>query len=599
MNSSVNLSGKGKMSSNIAKAKNRKKALKRLLTYVTRNKLMLILALLLTIISNGIQILGPKISGDAISQLDGGINNINLKLVFIYCMIMVGIYVVSAVLSYLLNILMVHFSQKIIKQMRKELFDHISNMPISFFDRTHAGDIISRMSYDIDTINTSLSSDIVTVLSSMITIVGSLVMMIIIEPLLVLIFVVTVPICLLFTRFMRKRLRKKYRQRSITLGNLNGYAEEMITGMKTIKSYSNEEKILDKYETLNELAADAYCQADCLAAWNGPGVNFINNVCLSLISMIGSIMYMYSFRNMDIGKITSFVLYSRKFSGPINEIANILSDIESALAASERIFDILDMPIEKDEKDCKEITNVFGDIEFKNVKFGYNNDIDIIHDLSLNVKRGSLVAIVGPTGAGKTTIINLLMRFYDVKDGTIKLDGIDINKIKKKSLRKQFSMVLQDTWLKEGTILDNVRYASKDKTKEDVIEACRLANIDDYIESLPLGYDTILHERGDNISKGQKQLLTIARAMLIESNLLILDEATSNVDTNTEMKIQDAMRKLMEDKTCFVIAHRLSTIKHADIILVLKDGDIVEQGTHNSLIQKKGFYASLYNSQFN
>ncbi|MGM9971039.1 MAG: ABC transporter ATP-binding protein [Anaeroplasmataceae bacterium] len=598
MNGSVNLSGKGKMSSSTDKARDKKKAVGKLLKYVFKHKIMLIVAIFLTISSSVLQLFGPYLSGKAIKELDAELGMVNINRILYYSIILVVFYVVSGILSYILNILMVRFSQKITVSMRHDLFNHIEQMPISFFDKTQTGDIISRMSYDIDTVNTSLSSDIVTLASSFIQIVGSFIMMLLIEPLLVLVFVVTVPLSMLFTALIRKRLREKFRARSRSLGMLNGYAEEAITGLKTIKAYSNEKQILEKFKVYNDKAAEAYCEADCLAAWNGPGVNFINNVSLSLISLFGSIMYMYSYRHMDIGKISSFVLYSRKFSGPINEIANIYSDIESAIAASERIFDILELDIERDNEGSICITDTIGHIVFENVKFAYVQDKIIINNLNLEVKPGSLVAIVGPTGAGKTTIINLLMRFYDVIDGHIYLDNKDINYIKKSSLRSMFSMVLQDTWLRNGTIYENICYGKKDATLDDVKKVCQMANIDDYIEALPLGYDTILNEGGDNISKGQKQLLTIARAMMLDSKMLILDEATSNVDTSTEMKIQNAMVLLQKNKTCFVIAHRLSTIRNADTILVLNNGDIVEQGNHEELMNKKGFYYDLYNSQF-
>lgn len=598
MNGSVNLSGKGKMSSSTEKAKNKKKTLKRLFSYILKYKGMLVTAIILTLLSSIPQIFGPHIIGLIINETNVSLGEVNFKVIYIYAIILIGIYILSGLLSFILNIIMIKLSQKICVKMREELFVHIENMPISFFDKSQTGDIISRMSYDIDTVNTSLSSDVVTIFSSLIAIVGSFIMMLTIEPLLVLIFVVTVPVSILFAKLIRKKMREKFKNRSITLGQMNSYAEEYITGLKTIKSYSNEKNILDKFKVYNNEASKAWCEADCLAAWNGPGVNFINNVSLSLISMLGSIMYMVSFRNMDIGKISSFVLYSRKFSGPINEIANIYSDIESALAASERIFDILDLEEENIIDGKVDLATTNGEIIFENVKFGYSKDKTIIENLNLKVKKGSQVAIVGPTGAGKTTIINLLMRFYDVDSGTIYLDGIDIKDINKRSLRKMYSMVLQDTWLKNASIFDNIKYGNKDASIEDVKKACMEANILDYIMSLPDGFNTILSEDGNNISKGQKQLFTIARAMLLDSKMLILDEATSNVDTKTEIEIREAMLKLQENKTCFIIAHRLSTIRNADIILVLNNGDIVEKGTHKELIESKGFYYDLYNSQF-
>ena len=592
----VNLSSKQKFAKGHEKPKNKKKTLHRILEYLLSHPIYFILSIILTITSSVLALFGPKFSGDAISALSGGKGNVEFDKVWYYSILLVIFYISSSLLSALLNIIMVHYSQSIVKRMRKDLFDHICLMPISFYDKNKTGDIISRISYDIDSVNTSISSDIITIANAIITIVGSFIMMLVIKPILVLVFVVTVPLSIVYTKIIQKKIRRCYRLRSKALGEMNGYAEEMISGMKSVKAYSNEKSVYDDFETFSNKACEAECLAEKTMSWNFPGINLINNLSLSLISIISAILFMNDL--MTIGAIASFVLYSRKFSGPINEIANIYSDIESALAAGERVFEVLDLEIEKDNPDSCCVTDTLGAIRFENVKFGYSNDKEIIHNLSLDVEPGKLVAIVGPTGAGKTTIINLLMRFYDIQGGKIYLDGKDINIIKKKNLRQLYSMVLQETWLRKGSILDNVRYGNPNATLEEVKNACRNANIDDYIISLKNGYDTILDENGNNISKGQKQLLTIARAMLLDSKILILDEATSNVDTSTEMKIQEAMRKLMENKTCFVIAHRLSTIRNADVILVLKDGDVIEQGTHDELVKLNGFYSVLYNSQF-
>jgi ATP-binding cassette subfamily B protein len=470
-------------------------------------------------------------------------------------------------------------------------------MPVSYFDSNSIGDIISKMSYDIDTINTSLSSDVIAICTSVITVTGSMTMMLSIAPILVLVFVITIPISLLFTRFMLKRTHKLFKARSQTLGDLNGYIEEMVTGNKTIRAYGKEEDVIKDFDKLNVIATDAAYNAEYYGSITGPGVNFVNNLSLSLICVFGSILYI--FKKLLIGDVSSFILYSRRFSGPINEVANIFVDIQSALAASERVFGLIDAEPElKDKEEAIELKEVVGEVKFKNVKFGYLKEKTIIHDLSFKAEPGKVIAIVGPTGAGKTTIVNLLMRFYDIDEGNIYLDSNDIYSIKRKDLRKAYAMVLQDTWLFQASVFENLSYSREDITLNDVIRVCKIARIHHFIERLPNGYDTILSEGGVNISKGQRQLLTIARAMLLDAKMLILDEASSNVDTRTEIKIQEAMKKLMENKTCFIIAHRLSTIQNADLILVVKDGNIVEQGNHEELLAKKGFYNELYYSQF-
>ena len=388
-----------------------------------------------------------------------------------------------------------------------------------------------------------------------------------------------------------------FRKRSKELGELNGMVEELISGQKTIKAYHQEENTILKFQKKNKEAVDAYYRADYYGAMVGPSVNFMNNLSLTLISVFGAIIYLFG--NMTLGSISSFVLYSRKFSGPINESANIMGEFQASLSAAERIFQLMDELAEAaDKANAKELTDITGTVEMKHVSFGYTADKIILKDLSLHAPAGSMIAIVGPTGAGKTTIINLLMRFYDVNGGSIEVDDQEISSTTRKSLRKAYAMVLQDTWLFQGTIFENIAYGNDSATMEQVVEAAKAAKIHSYIKRLPKGYDTILTDDGTNLSKGQKQLLTIARAMLLDAKMLILDEATSNVDTRTEIQIQQAMRTLMKDKTCFVIAHRLSTIKSADHILVVKDGNIIEQGNHKELMRQKGFYSQLYYSQF-
>ena len=371
-----------------------------------------------------------------------------------------------------------------------------------------------------------------------------------------------------------------------------------MSGQKTLKAYAREDVNIAHFDETNEEAVDAFYQAEFVSSMVGPTVNFINNLSLALITAFGAVLYL--FNTLTLGSISSFVLYSRKFSGPINELANLASELQSAMAAAERVLKVLDEEAEpEDARDAVDLpSHIRGEVVMKHVNFGYNPDRTILHDLNLRAEPGKLVAIVGPTGAGKTTIINLLMRFYDINSGRITIDGLDISKIKRKSLRKAYAMVLQDTWVFEGTIFDNIAYGKEDATREEVEAAAKAARIHSYISRLPQGYDTVLSEDGTNLSKGQKQLLTIARAMLLDARMLILDEATSNVDTRTEVHIREAMRELMKNKTCFVIAHRLSTIVDADTILVVRDGDVIEQGSHKELMEQGGFYHQLYMSQF-
>lgn len=576
----------------------RKRAtLLRLCRYVMRFRFWVILALLLTVLSNYFGLMGPYLSGLAVDSIGSKAGAVQFPLVFRYCLFMALFYVASALLSYLLSMIMITISRKVTYQMRSDIFNKLSSLPVGYFDTHQAGDIISRISYDTDTINSSLSTDLVQVLASVITVGGSLGMMIAISPRLVLVFLITVPLSICITRFITSRTRPLFRLRSLKIGQLNGFTEENITGLKTLQSYCQEEHTIEKLDQVNDETVNAYYNAEYYSSRVGPSVNFINNLSLALITVFGAILFMQG--KMSVGNISSFVLYSRKFSGPINEIANIIGELQSALAAAERVFRLLDEEPEKaDSPQALPLHDPQGDVELQDVSFGYEEGKTILHHLSLHASPGSMIAIVGPTGVGKTTLINLLMRFYDKDSGEIKVDGHSIYDLQRKSLRLAYSMVLQDTWLFYGTIYENIAYGKQGITREEVIQAAKAAKIHSYIQRLPQGYDTLLTDDGTNISKGQKQLLTIARAMVMDSHMLILDEATSNVDTRTEMQIQEAMRRLMENKTCFVVAHRLSTIRNADLILVVRDGNVVESGTHEELMKKRGFYRELYEAQF-
>ena len=583
------------------------RVLRRMFSYVIKYPGMLLTAILLMIGSNLLALVAPRLSGSAIDAIEPGKGAVMFEEVFFYCSLMLIFYALSALMSYLLATLMIRLSQRIVYTMRKQVFDHLTELPVGYFDRTATGEIISHISYDIDTVNASLSHDILQICSSVITVVGSLWMMITISPVLLLVFVLTVPISILFTKYKTKKIRPLFKLRSAKLGELNGYAEEMLSGQKTIKAYNREDVIIGRFDERNTAAVTAYYNADYQGSMIGPTVSFVNNLSLSLISTFGAILYMIGtfsicglhFAALSLGDISNFIQYSRRFSGPINEMANIFSELQSAMAAAERVFRLIDEePEPVDVTNAVELSDVRGHVELEHVRFGYVPERTILHDFTLDAKPGKIIAIVGPTGAGKTTVINLLMRFYDPQAGNIYVDGTEIRELTRDSLRLGFTMVLQDTWLFHGTIFENIAYGKENATMEEVVAAAKAARIHSYIEQLPEGYNTILSDDGVNISKGQKQLITIARAMLPQAGMLILDEATSNVDSRTEVQIQEAMYRLMENKTCFVIAHRLSTVQNADTILVVRDGRIAEQGTHDELMAARGVYYGLYSAQF-
>ena len=590
------------LSSKTEKPKDTKGTILRLLSYLGRYRLGILAGVVLSLTANVCALLGPKFAGSAITAMEGGKDAVNFKLVYRYAALMLALYVFSSFVNYLLSFLMMNIGRSVGRKMRSDVMAKLMKLPVGYFDTHQTGDIISRVSYDIDVISNSLSTDITQILSSIVTVVGAFALMVYICAPLVIVVVVMIPVYILYTRYMMRKTRPLMSKRSAMYGTLNGFSEEMFSGQKTIQAYAHEAQSVVAFDVHNNNACDAYFKADYQAAKIGPTVGFFTNLSLALSATAGSVLYMKEL--VSLGNIASFILYTRKFSGPINEVANISNEILSALAAAERVFRLLNEDEETaDREGASELTEVAGNVELRGIDFSYVPEKPILSNVNLKADAGKLIAIVGPTGAGKTTIINLLMRFYDPVRGEILIDGTDHLNYTMRSLRKAYAMVLQDTWVFHGTIYDNIAYGRSDATREEVVAAAKAAHIHKYIMCLPNGYDTVITEDGGNISKGQKQLLTIARAMLYDSKMLILDEATSNVDTRTERRIQSAMRTLMRDKTCFVIAHRLSTIQNADRILVIGGsimggGSIDEQGTHDELMAKKGAYYRLYMSQW-
>ncbi len=580
-----------------AKKVNVKYTIKRLLSYLKPTLPLFIVVFLGNLLSVVTSLLGPYVCGLAVGEIKAD-GTTDFNAITYYCILLAAVYVASEVINYATTVGMAYVARKMTGAMRADLFKRLVNLPVGYFDTRQAGDVISVLSYDIDTVGASLANDVILVLKSAVLVVGSLVMMLVIAAPLVLVFAVTIPLSLILTRVLAKKVQPLYRRRSAELGALNGFAEEVLSGQKTTKAYNREAEILRRFEEKNQSANKAYTSAEYYGTISGPCVNLINNLSLTLISVLGALMFAFGWGGVGIRQISSFVLYSRKFSGPINEIANVIGEFQSSVAAAERVFKVLDEEEEQlHAEGAEELTGVRGEVELKNVSFGYVEGKPVLKNFSLKAESGDIIAIVGKTGAGKTTVINLLMRFYDADAGEILIDGRDIRTLTRSSLRGAYTMVLQDTWLFAGTVYENLAYGAENVTREQVEEVCKKARIHSFITRLPQGYDTYLADNAVNISKGQKQLLTIARAMLSPAPVLILDEATSNVDTRTERIIQAAMTELMRGKTCFVIAHRLSTIENADKIIVLENGNAVEQGAHAQLMAKEGAYFRLYTSQ--
>ncbi|MCT2195719.1 ABC transporter ATP-binding protein/permease [Paenibacillus sp. p3-SID1389] len=590
----------------VEKAKDFKGTLRRLIRYLRPHKYQLVAVFVMAILSTLFSIFSPKVMGKATTKLFEGIvakvqgvpgAEIDFQYIWHIIMVLIGLYVLSALFSYFQQYLMAGVAQKTVYDLRKDVNAKLNKLPLKYFDaRTH-GEILSRVTNDVDNIAGTLQQSLTQLITSILTIIGVIVMMLSISPLMTLIAVLTLPLSIVAITSIAKRSQKQFVRQQKELGQLNGHVEEMYTGHKVIKAFGRETKSLEQFDTINERLYEAGWKAQFISGVIMPIMSFIGNIGYVLVSVVGGILV--TKRSIEIGDVQAFIQYARQFTMPITQTANIANIIQSTVASAERVFEILD-----EEEQVPEVANPVvlekprGDVAFNHVQFGYDPEHLLIEDMNIDVKQGQMIAIVGPTGAGKTTLINLLMRFYEVNGGSITVDGVNIAEMRRGDLRSLFGMVLQDTWLFNGTIRDNIAYGREGATDEEVVRAAKTAYADHFIRTLPGGYNTVLNEEASNISQGQKQLLTIARAILADPAILILDEATSSVDTRTEVQIQKAMKELMKGRTSFVIAHRLSTIRDADLILVMNHGTVIEKGTHDELLALGGFYADLYNSQF-
>ncbi|WP_144548086.1 ABC transporter ATP-binding protein [Bacillus sp. X1(2014)] len=590
----------------VQKAKNFKGTLNRLISYLKPYKLQLLAVLITAIISTIFAIVSPKILGKATTKLFEGLMmkfrgipgaKIDFDYIGQIIILLIGLYILSAIFAYIQQYIMAGVAQKTVYHLRKEVEEKLNRLPLKYFDsRTH-GEILSRAVNDVDNISTTLQQSLTQLITSVVTIIGVIIMMLSISPLMTLIVILTLPLSGVAIAKIAKKSQQYFKGQQKSLGQLNGHVEEMYTGHKVVKVFGHEQKSIETFEGINETLYQSAWRAQFVSGLIMPLMGFINNIGYVLVSVVGGILV--TKKAIEIGDIQAFIQYARQFSQPIAQTASIANVIQSTIASAERVFEILDEGEEVPEAVAPQvITSPRGEVTFDHVSFGYEENELLIKDMEIEVKPGQTVAIVGPTGAGKTTLINLLMRFYEINSGSILIDGVDTRELKREHLRSLFGMVLQDTWLFNSTIFDNIAYGKEGASKEEVMAAARAANADHFIRTLPDGYDTILNEEASNISQGQKQLLTIARAILANPAILILDEATSSVDTRTEVQIQKAMNHLMKGRTSFVIAHRLSTIRDADLILVMNNGSVIEKGTHMELLDQGGFYADLYNSQF-
>ena len=587
-----------------AKAKDFKGSLKKLVKYMSVYKVQMLFVAVFAVCGTVFNIVGPKILGKAtteifnglVSKVSGG-SGMDFGKIGQILLITLGLYVVSALCSFIQGMIMTGISQKTTYRLRKDITEKVNRMPMDYFDTKPVGEVLSRVTNDVDTLGQSLNQSATQLITSVTTLIGVLVMMLSISPLMTVVALLILPISVGLISFVMKHSQKYFSGQQEYLGNVNGQVEEVYSGHNVIKAFNKEDDVIREFDRTNDKLYESAWKSQFFSGMMMPVMQFVGNLGYVGVAILGGFLAIK--KTIEVGDIQSFIQYVRNFTQPIQQVAQVPNMLQLAAASSERVFEFLE---EKEEDQTVEhpvsVEGLHGNVQFENVHFGYNPEKIIINDFSANVKEGQKIAIVGPTGAGKTTMIKLLMRFYDVNSGSIKIDGHDVRDFNRSELREMFGMVLQDTWLFHGTIMDNIRYGKLDATEEEVIQAAKAAHVHRFVQTLPGGYQMEINEEATNISQGQKQLLTIARAILADPKILILDEATSSVDTRTEVRIQKAMDNLMKGRTSFVIAHRLSTIRDADLILVMKDGDIIEQGTHTQLLAQNGFYAELYNSQF-
>lgn len=586
------------------KAKDFKGTMKKLMSYLGMYKISFLFVAIFAIGSTIFNILGPKILGKATTEIFNGLvgkisggAGIDFDKIGRILILLMGLYVCSALFSFIQGYIMTGVSQKLTYRMRKEISEKINRLPMNYFDRQPHGEVLSRITNDVDTLSQSLNQSATQLITSVTTIIGVLVMMLSISPLMTLIALLILPVSVGLISVIVKRSQKYFKNQQEYLGHVNGQVEEVYGGHNIVKAFNKETDVIAEFDRDNDILYESAWKSQFLSGMMMPIMQFVGNLGYVAVVILGGWLAIKDV--IEVGDIQSFIQYVRNFTQPIQQVAQVANMLQSTAAASERVFEFLEEE-EEDQTvpDAVSIKGLEGRVEFEHVRFGYNPEHTIIHDFSAKVEPGQKIAIVGPTGAGKTTMVKLVMRFYDVNSGSIKVDGHDIRDFNRSELREMFGMVLQDTWLFKGSIEDNIRYGKLDATHEEVVEAAKAAYVDRFVQTLPGGYEMELNEEANNVSQGQKQLLTIARAILADPKILILDEATSSVDTRTEVRIQKAMDNLMRGRTSFIIAHRLSTIRDADLILVMKDGDIIEQGNHEELLNKGGFYAELYNSQF-